>query len=63
MSTSVKRAKITGYAHSNVRSLVPNMNAVIRTINDHNMDIYCISEIWLHPDVLEKKREYRGQMV
>ena len=36
-------------AHSNVRSLIPKMHLVRRTLNDQNIDVMCITETWLTP--------------
>ena len=37
--------------HLNVRSLMPSIDDVIDTLDSQNLDILCLSETWLKPDI------------
>lgn len=41
-------------AHFNLRSLFPKFDAFVDLINFHHLDIVCLSETWLTPDVTDQ---------
>ena len=46
--------------HANVQSLVPKMDCVNQTLQEHDLDIFCLSETWLTATVLDRVLVFPG---